>query len=465
MKTVPQKISIVFFLLVIWLIVCGILVYRINTYGAFASLCSAKTLEYIEKVGKAQPGSIRLNQSYSQWALALNLTDPSNYIKTGLGFAEGKGISQKNISPEDPNSKNYLAYYFQAPGTPAVIGTMIKIFGEKSVVPYFILISTLHFITALLVCVLASRFIEGSAYIFGVGLLSLLCLPALDYNFDSGLFSSEPLVAPFVVASLIALSDFWSSIRGKSPSYKHTCLTALGFGSALGCASYFRDVYATFACFCFIGLVLSGIIQRKRFKHILLFVLIGSIVVAAIQYPWEKRNQKYLGEFTMAGSSYCGFSRWHQIWDDYRESSKWSWDAGVGLGNYLAPEKSKEVLDLLDKDKQAGNKYAWRCYIEAICRKPWQAITYKLGVYDTLWFGQRSHWYIYAWCLLSTLCFFTFLWLTRFRFVPELWLFPLFLLCISPFMHYEHRYAQPFFFFITPITVMCVIKYWREKVT
>ncbi len=462
---VPQKISIVLALLAVWLIVSGIIVYRLNTYGAFASVCGTKVLEYAKEVGQANPASIRLDQSYSQWALALNFTDAANYIKVGLGFADGKGISQKNISPQDPNNKNYLFYYFQPPGTSIVIGTMIKLFGEKSVLPYFILISIVHFITALLVCVLASRFIQGSFYIFGVGLLSLLCLPVLDFNFGMGIFSSAPLAAPWVVASLIALSDFWAGMSDEKNKYKNIGLTALAFGAALGCATYFRDVYTIFAHFCFAALILVGIMKRKHLKHIVLFVLISSIVLAAIQYPWEKRNQKYLGEFTMTGSGYCGFSRWHQIWDDYKESCKWNWDAAPGLGNYLAPEKSQEILTLLDKDKQAGNKYAWKCYIDTICRKPWQAVTYKLGVYDTLWFGQRCHWYIYAWCVISTLSFFTFLWLTRFRFIPELWLFPLFLLFISPFMHYEHRYAQPFFFFITPITVTYVMKCWRERVT
>ncbi len=107
--------------------------------------------------------------------------------------------------------------------------------------------------------------------------------------------------------------------------------------------------------------------------------------------------------------------------------------------------------------------FAWKSLIKAILVKPWQAVCYKLGVYDTLWFGQRCHWYIYAWCLISTVSFVIFLWLTRLRFVPELWLFPLFLLFISSLAHYEHRYSQPFFLLITPITVMYVIRHIRQK--
>lgn len=50
-----------------------------------------KTLEHLQETKQADPASVRLNQSYSQWALALNLTDAANYIKAGLGFADGNG--------------------------------------------------------------------------------------------------------------------------------------------------------------------------------------------------------------------------------------------------------------------------------------------------------------------------------------------------------------------------------------
>ncbi len=461
---ISQKITIVLSLLVVWLIACGIIIYRLNTYGAFASLCGKKTLEYIREIGQGDPGSVGLDQSYTQWALALNLTDASNYIKVGLSFADGKGVSFKDISKQDPYRRRYLPYYFQSPGTPVVIGTMIKMFGEKSVLPYFILVLGMHFLTTLLVCFLGSKFVQESAYVFGVGLLSMLSLPILDFDFGMGLFSSEPFAALFVVAGLIALSVFWTNFNSENSSYKVTCFAALGFGIFLGLATYFRDVYCTFAHFCFAVLLIYGAVRNIKLKQIVVFILVSSVVLTGILYPWQKRNQKYLGEFTMAGSSYCSFSRWHQIWDDYKESSKWCWDGATGLGNYLEPEKSKEIMALLDRDKKAGDKYAWKCYFEAICKKPWQALSYKLGFYDTLWFGQRCHPFIYIWCVLSLLSFAGFLWLTRFRFVPELWLFPVFLLFISPFVHYEHRYAQPFFSLVTPITMMYLIKYWRKKV-
>ena len=450
-------------LLLVWLIVCSIAAYRLNCYGAFASVSMTKTLEYLRDFEQATPGSVRLNQSYSQWAIALNLTDTANYIKTGLGFAEGKGVSLKNISPASPDNKTYMAYYFQSPGTPVVIGVMVKLFGEHSVLPYFFLIAAVHFMTALFACVLASYYIEGDAYILGVGLLSLLCLPVLDFNFGLGLFSSEPLSKPFIGLSLIALSDCWKKLEKGTVSYRYLFLIALLFGGALAVASYFRGIYITFARFSFCVLAVAGLIKKGRRKQVLLFVIISMIALAAIQYPWQKRNKFYFREFTMAGSTYHGYSMWHDIWESQRGTSKWGWNAAHGLGYYLAPEKSTEVLARLDSNKIEGSQYAMQCLLEAVMKKPWQAIQYKLQVYDTLWLGQRCNWYIYAWCLISMITFWVFLFLTRFRFMPGLWLFPLFLFCISPIIHYEHRYSQPFFFFVTPIAAMYVLRYFLIK--
>jgi len=340
---------------------------------------------------------------------------------------------------------------------------MIKLFGENCILPYFILIAVCHFVATLLGVKLASYYIEGDIYLFGSGLLSLLCLPVLDFNFAFGLFSSEPLSKPLIVLSLIALSSFWEKSEDNSFSYKNVILTALTFGSALALCSYFRGIYTTFARFCWLVLALKGAVNKDKRKQIFLFIIISMLTLCAIQYPWEKRNKRYFGEFTMAASTYHGYSMWRDIWEDHRETAKWGWNAAHGLGSYLAPEKSAQVIAQLDSNRIEGSHYAMLSLFDAVIHKPWQAIQYKLRVYDVLWFGQRCNVYIYSWCVLSTISFFVFLYLNRSKFLPGLWLFPAFLLCLSPLIHYEHRYSQPFSFFITPVAAMWVLKYFLTQ--
>jgi hypothetical protein len=288
-------------------------------------------------------------------------------------------------------------------------------------------------------------------------------LPVLDFNFGLGLFSSEPLSKPLVVLSLIALSSFWEKPEQNSFSYKNVILKALAFGSALALASYFRGIYTTFANFCWCILALEAVINKDRRKQILLFIVVSMLALSAIQYPWEKRNKHYFGEFTMAASTYHGFSMWHDIWEDHRETAKWGWNAAHGLGNYLAPEKSPQIIARLNSNKIEGSHYAMVSLFDAVLHKPWQAIQYKLRSYDTLWLGQKCNVYIYAWCVLSTISFFIFLYFHKSKFIPGLWLFPMFMLCLSPIIHYEHRYSQAFSFFITPVTAMWVLKYFLTQ--
>jgi hypothetical protein len=462
-STSASRVRIILPLLAVWLVAIWVIAYRIHTFGACASVSVTETLQHAMQVSQVRPDKLRLDQPYTQWALALSHTDPAVYIKTGLGFADGKGVSFKDISPEAPNNPSYLPYYFQSPGTPVFIGVIVKLFGEQSVLPYFLVVLTIYFLTAVLACFLASQFIEGDTYIFGAGLLSLLCLPALDYDFGAGLFSSEPLAAPFVAVSLIALTCFWKRIESDSCSFKYSFLAALVFGGSLALAAYFRDIYTTFAQFCIMVLGLVALAKKGKRKQILMFVVVGAIMLAAVEHPWKQRNKHYFGEYTMTGSTYYANAMWLGVWSDYKELAKWGGESGIGLGNYLAPEKSGEVVALLQKDKKAGSIYATRCLIEAVCKRPLDALRFKLGVYDHLWFGQASYPHIYIWCLLSMCTFLVFIALTRFEFLPSLWLFPMFLVCVSPVIQFEPRFSQPFYLFITPIAAMQVLKAFLTK--
>jgi hypothetical protein len=442
---------------VIWFITNVVIVQRIETYGAFSTFETSKLFEYAKSNYHTDPGSLRLNQSYTRWALNLLPSDAYNYLRAGLGVADGRGLNIKMISPKDPTSHKYLPYYHQGPGTPVSIGTFIKLFGQESVWPYFLFISTIHFMTALCVCYFARLFLKNERYIYGAGLLSLLCLPAIDSNLGAGLFWSEPLAAPCVLLGLIAVGVFWKRVESLSCSLKIACLAGLGFGGSLGIASYFRDVYTSFAQFSALVLLLAGLSHRKSIRQIALFTLTAMLAITLVQYPWKKRNNWYFREFSMSGATYCSSGLWALTWDKTRAAIP-GYEGGIGLGDYLLPDKSTEVLQTLDRDKKIGSNLAFKYLIEGICKHPVQAIMFKLEVYDSLWLGQTAYPVIYIACLISTLSFFASVISTRFRFQPALWFFPAYLVCISTLIQYEHRYSQPFFLFVTPVTTMVLIE-------
>jgi hypothetical protein len=285
-------------------------------------------------------------------------------------------------------------------------------------------------------------------------------LPVLDLNFGAQLFASEPLAAPFVLISLITITKFWNSaVLQKNFPYSTTIFLALCFGIALGVASYFRDIYGTFTEFSIVILFVASCLRRNPSagcKRAAIFCVVSFLLLIGIQYPWEKRNELDFGEYTMSASTYYGYYAWVNIWDDNAKRSLMGDDVGYGLGRHLDPKMADEVTCRLNLNKTDGSKFAFLALVHAVCNKPLEAFLYKARNYDVLWFGQRFYPLIYSSCLALMVLFWVFLFLTKFEFKPGIWLFPLFLLCISPVIHYEQRYTQPFNSFIAPITAMYV---------
>ncbi len=103
---------------------------------------------------------------------------------------------------------------------------------------------------------------------------------------------------------------------------------------------------------------------------------------------------------------------------------------------------------------------------------PEKVILFGSYAYGNLWFGARPQSLFsdslgitlsYFWCMVGSILFLVFLWITRFRVYPEFWSFPLFILVLSPLIYFEHRYSHPFFFLIVPITSVYVIEYFISK--
>lgn len=446
--------------LLVWCTCSFIMAVRLQTLGAFATAATSQTLHYTQSTYGSDPAHLGLDRSYAQWALGLLGTDQGNYLRAALGFADGKGLRMKMITAANPACRDYMPYYFQSPGTPLVIGICIKLFGDRTVLPYFVFSVLLYLATAIIASLLARRFFASEEAIAGVAILSLLCLPALDFNLGSGLFASEPLAAPFFGIAMIVLTDLWNQSLDAAASTK-TLLRGIAFGAVMALASYMRDFYTGFMFFCMISLIAAGLINVRRLQQVCIFTASALVVFSAVQEPWERRNNFYFKEWTMSGCTYYGRSVWAELWCDYKRPLAWSTGGGLGVGNYLEPQKSIEVMSALKTNVKRGSQFAAVELVKAIARQPVKAIIFKLRDYDYLWFGQRNNYLIYSFSLISAASALVALLLSGRRFVPGLSLFPLFMLLISFFIHYEDRYCQPFYTFISPICIIFVLSNWK----
>jgi hypothetical protein len=426
---------------------------RLESLGAFSTVETQKLFAYTEKTYNSLPGELRLASSYKDWALGLTGCDGFNYIRAGLSVAANRGLSIQDITVQNPENKKLIPYYFQGPGTPLIIGAVIKLFGDQNISAYFILVSALHFFSALITCWLASFFINDSRYVFLAGLLSLLCAPALDTNLGAGLFWSEPLVLPCLGLALIVLTKFWRDSRRLA--YVFCACLGSSYGVFLGLATYLRDMYTGFTYFSICVLILSTLIRKTHIRQAILFSLTSLVVLMTIQYPWQKHNYFYYRQFAMSGTSYCASGLWRLVWSSSTGSNA-GYTAGIGLGAYLAPEKSVPVLIALSEDSRKGSKLAQSCFIDALIKHPLKAIMFKLQNYDVFWFGENSCHLVYAWSCLSALFFVTCLFLRPFK-IWSLTVLPLFFVLLSILLHYEPRYTQPFYVFITPVaSALCL---------
>lgn len=402
-------------------------------------------------------------KSYESLALENPGADSSGYIRAGLGFADGKGIYSKRLRGE--LGPFYKPYDYQGAGTPFVIGIMAKYFGRQSVFPYVILTLSLHYFVAVLVMILATEYTQSQKTLFLSGLLSLFCLPVFNFNYSFGMLLSEPLTGPFLVATLIFFERLWRSLEVKPKlviSRRQQLAYAFAFGFMIGATSYFRDLYTNFFAFCCLLLVLRAF-KTHHLKRTLVLIAVASATLLLIQLPWRARNQLTIGQFCMSATTNYYRSLWYGIWDNYLEQNKIFPGSGLGLGHYLSPADSERIKAELLRDPQGGSIDACLTLMRGILHSPVKAITFKLNSYDNLWLGQRGNIPINLWNATSLIALISFWVVHRNKFYAGLFALPLFILVISPLIHYEPRYAHPVYWLITPIAVSCLIEMGIKK--
>ncbi len=475
-----------------WIILLIALIYipygffvakRFDQFGVSVTSSYKEALEYLVKTMNINPKGLNLQSSYEDCGKAIAGSDASEYIRGGMGIADGKGITKKCL---ECKPATYMPYTFRPPGTSIAIALIATIFGREHVYPYFIFTLILQFLCSVMIILSATRFIKSNWGLFLVGLLSVFCPPITNLHYGLGLFMAEPLSSLFLAIAFYFLGKFWDIAQHNKPTKKSIIYSIL-FSTSMALASYSRDIYGAFLVFiCLIVTIhflikskyhfkiskvaIHFLIDKRYFKTIAVFISISLLCLFLIQYPLKNRNKHIIGHRIMATSS--GGVIWRDgLWMDTKRSA-WCVNCGLGLGYYLNPERAKEVQKKFATGQPHATLYSIKSFVTLVWRHPIKAFMFKATRYDNLWFGTRPKSLFldffdttlpYLWCVMGSILFLAFLWITRFRFFPELWSFPLFVLMLSPLIHFEHRYSHPFFFLIVPITSVYVIEYIISK--
>ena len=399
------------------------------------------------RVQQMEVPHLRLEQSYEQWAEAMKGSDMEVYIRAGLGFAHGHGIASWKVVHGVPFA---IPWGFQGAGAPFLIGVVARVFGDQQVFPYFVVVCMMHLLTSFCVVLLASAYLRSLAALLAVGLLSLLCVPVFNIEFGWGLTGSEAPSELLFALSLLPLQRYWLAA---GEDLKRTPLQAAGFGLFIALASYVRPTYQAFAMFT-LACVALFTTRRRGWRNALLFMLVAFAMMRSIQHPWEARNQRLFGQYSLAWSQYHGRALWVSLWTDWRLQAKWNPYGCMGWGDYLRPDLSKGIVDGIDANPREGSAVASRALVRAVMAEPVKAFAFKLSGYDILWLGDTQYYPdIGKFCLFSLVSLGLAVCLRWRTLSPEVWLYPLFLVALSVIIHYESRYAFPVYLVSTPIAV------------
>jgi len=397
---------------------------------------------------------LTLQSSYEQWANALGLTDGANYIRAGLGYLDTYSLATKTIVD---GKTEYVPYHYQGAGTPFLIGTIARVFGENHVLPYFIAMEVLHLLTALAVVWLASSMVCSTWILLVAGLASLYFPPVLLTHFGAGLFLSEP---PSMVLLSLALTILPNRFLPETRSVAKESLRSMffrgiAFGAIIGLASYFRSIWGLFGIFTSLcGIVGSG----KNLKGAICFLLTAATVISLVQLPWQLRNQHVFKEFCMQGSQYRNSSLLYAHWQDWRAMERAMPSCCLGLGDYLRPDLSEKIRKVIwyEKDKD-GCRVAAETLMNEAVKQPLKAISFRFRRYDFLWIDSGFNWFVTAYSVFSLTCFLVLFIRVRGRLPVALWSFPVFMLLLSPFIGYEPRFLYPFYLIISPVCIALLI--------
>jgi hypothetical protein len=477
-----------------WIILLIALIYipygfslakRFDQFGIYINSSNyTKALEYLAKTMNVNTVGLNLQSSYEEWGKALNGCDAGEYIRGGMGIADGKGISIKCL---ECKPATYTPYTFRPPATSMAIALIATIFGKEHVYPYFIFTLILQFLCSVMIILSATRFVKSNWGLFSVGLLSIFCPPITNLHYGLGLFMAEPLSSLFLAIAFYFLGKFWDIAKDNQITTKSIIYSVL-FAISMALASYSRDIYGAFLVFiCLVigvyflikskyyfkisKVAIHFLIKQQYFKTTVVFISISLLCLSLIQYPLKHRNKHIIGHRIMATSS--GGVIWRDgLWMDHKKADEWCGGCGLGFGHYLNPEIAQRVQEKFVTGQPHATLYSIESFVTLVWRHPIKAFMFKATRYDSLWFGARPKSLFsdlfnttlpYLWCVMGSILFLVFLSITRFRFFPELWSFPLFVLMLSPLIHFEHRYSHPFFLLIVPITSVYVIEYIISK--
>ena len=314
--------------------------------------------------------------------------DADFYFRGAKSIADGNGYSHPFRSAHPPTA-------FHPVGFPWLLGHVWQLFGidtancDVSQWPQFpgcgAMIQTGQVINVTLATLNIGLVFALATLLKGprLGLLSAVIYALIPsrFLFTSALMSEESFVA-LVMLALIALV---LGVRRQDWAW----FTAIGFGLALGSAAFIRPLGIVLLPLPLVLLLSKSISPRVALTH----VLVGSAVAIAVLVPWELRNNREVGGWSLVSNN-GGINLWigcHQNSEGKLTSNGqwmdwWSGDAPDSLNT---------------SDERANDAEAQRLALQCMREQPLQFV--RLSLVKGLYTFREDWTYVSKWAFNNDL--------------------------------------------------------------
>ncbi len=417
-----------------------------------ASLATAAWRGY-EWLMNPQPGKpeITLNSTFDEMIQANAGADASWYLASAVHYAAHRGVVYQI---PDSNPPVYAQFCFWGPGTVWALGQWIRhTHGTTLWTCYWFNVTSL-FLFGVITLATAALYTRRTVPLVLTAFLTGFC-PLLDTYFFSQFMTCSEVVALVPLAVMTFALCKAILLRDDSRTWQAVFWFALA-GGCLGLASLTRDSLSQFGQF--VALVLVAQVLWRKWRGLRPWRQVGwtmaytAALLVCMRVPRYQVEQWNLERINLACvSTSQNLSVWrYGLWAKH-DAEPWCVLTGLGFGEYLDPDAPARVENYYLSGESWPELYSLGQLVQAVWQHPLKAVEYKVARLPVLWLGTFE-WprcvlhLVSFWCIGTYVCFF---WYLRARFrarrpVPEpLYLFPLFLACAMPFIHFEVRYSFP----------------------
>ena len=397
-------------------------------------------------------GALQLSMSFDRWTSHDPHGDPTVYLNVARNLAAGRGMVERVPNSDPPRYEQFNRW---GPGTPAVLGGWLWLFGGQTMWTFFWFAAAAQLMFGMLAVATAALWTRNALALSTVALFTGYCPPLRDFFYGLEMTSAEtaalvPLALAFFILAKALLVYRETSVAADRETWRRIGLWFLTAGMMIGLASLCRDCTRVFAVFVVAFLLARGMLTgRRRLALAACAAILLLAGVYVVRYPVQLWNKSRTGRSVVCQTSEGCIFR-YGLW--YRHDAlPWYDTPGIGFGEYLDPTAAERVEAYFQSGKPQPDLYSAGQLLQAIVHRPHDALVFKAARLPVLWlaadrwpdvrWGEAQRWCLGMYGLLAIYCGLQY---RRRQPIPEVLYLYLFLVaCALPLIHFEFRYTIP----------------------